>query len=198
MAMRANERGAALVVAALILLAVVGIVLAAELAALAGGGARDRVTERSLAQAREALIAYAVDRPITESVGPGYLPCPDLDDDGWAEATCGSQNGDSGQAERLGRLPWKTLGIPDLRDGHGERLWYAVSSKYKGLLNCGVSRACLDMTPDTALGTITVRDSAGTVLHDGTIAEAYRANEGGAVAVGLAPGPPPAPRQPAG
>jgi hypothetical protein len=33
-----------------------------------------------------------------------------------------------GQAERLGRLPWKTLGLPDLRDGDGERLWYAVSS----------------------------------------------------------------------
>jgi hypothetical protein len=123
-------------------------------------------------------------------VGPGYLPCPDLDDDGWAEPTCGSQNGESGQSERLGRLPWKTLGLADLRDGHGERLWYAVSSKYKGLLNCGVSRACLDMTPDIALGTISVRDRAGTLLHDGTIAEAYRAEAGGAVAVVIAAGPP--------
>ena len=134
------------------------MVLAVELAG-SGGAQRDRVSDRALAQAREALLAYAADRPINAAVGPGYLPCPDLDDDGWAEATCGSQNGDSGQADRLGRLPWKTLGVPDLRDGYGERLWYAVSSKYKGLLNCAVSRACLDMTPDAALGTITVRDA---------------------------------------
>jgi hypothetical protein len=26
--------------------------------------------------------------------------------------------------QRMGRLPWKTLRLPDLRDGHGERLWY--------------------------------------------------------------------------
>jgi len=185
---RARERGVAFVLAMLLLLAAFGMVLAVELAG-SSSAQRDRVSDRALAQAREALLAYATDRPINAAVGPGYLPCPDLDDDGWAEATCGSQNGDSGQAERLGRLPWKTLGVPDLRDGYGERLWYAVSSKYKGLLNCAVSRACLDMTPDAALGTITVRDAAGAILHDGAIAEAYRASEGGAVAVVIAPGP---------
>ena len=30
----------------------------------------------------------------------------------------------------LGRLPWRTLGLPDPRDGSGERLWYAVSRDY--------------------------------------------------------------------
>ena len=189
MARRARQRGSAFLLAMLLVFAAVGVVLAVELAASSTAAQRDRVSDRALAQAREALIAYAADRPINASVGPGYLPCPDLDDDGWAEATCGSQNGDSGQSERLGRLPWKTLGLPDLRDGSGERLWYAVSSKYKGLLNCGVSPACLDMTPDAALGTISVRDNAGSILHDGTIAEAYRAEAGGAVAVVFAPGP---------
>ena len=188
MARRGKQRGAALVIALLILLAGIGIVLAVGLAGFAAGAHRDRASERALVQAREALIAYAADRPVSHAVGPGYLPCPDLDDDGWAEATCGSQSGDSGQQDRLGRLPWKTLGLPDLRDGYGERLWYAVSSKYKGLLNCAVSRACLDMTPDAALGTITVRDPSGSVIHDGTVAEAYRAGEGGAVAVVIAPG----------
>ena len=76
-----------------------------------------RASERALAVAQEALVAHATGRPIDEAVGPGYLPCPDLDDDGWAESTCGSQDGHTGQAQRLGRLPWKTLGIPDLRDG---------------------------------------------------------------------------------
>jgi type II secretory pathway pseudopilin PulG len=186
----ARQQGTLLMVAAILLLGIAGLAFALSFAAAGSAAQRDRVTERALAQAREALIAYAVDRAITAEVGPGYLPCPDLDDDGWAEATCGSMNGDSGQAQRLGRLPWKTLGLADLRDGAGERLWYAVSSKHKGLLNCAASRACVDMSPDAALGTISVRDRSGTLLHDGTIAEPYRANEGGAVAVIIAPGAP--------
>src|SRR5262245_14636820 len=135
MGTRADERGAALLLAAILLLAGIGVALAVELTGPAAASRRDRATERALAEAREALIAYAADRPISREVGPGYLPCPDLDGDGWAEATCGSQSGDTGQADRLGLLPWKTLGIADLRDGAGERLWYAVSSKHKGLLN---------------------------------------------------------------
>lgn len=189
MAKRRAAEGSALVVAMLLVAVCIGIMLAIELAPASGGSRAARESDRALAEAREALIAYAADRPINAVVGPGYLPCPDLDDDGWAESTCGSQSGDSGQSERLGRLPWKTLGIADLRDGHGERLWYAVSSKYKGLLNCGVSRACLDMTPSSALGTISVRDSSGALVHDGTVGEAYRADAGGALAVVIAPGP---------
>jgi hypothetical protein len=46
------------------------------------------------------------------------------------------------------------------------------------------------MSPEAALGTITVRDSTGAIVHDGTIAEPYRAAEGGAVAVVIAPGAP--------
>jgi hypothetical protein len=195
---KARSRGTALVAATLALLVALGMFLVLEIAAGPGSAERERVTARALAAAREALIAYAADRPISAAVGPGYLPCPDTDNDGWAESTCGSQSGDIGQAERLGRLPWKTLGLDDLRDGHGERLWYAVSSKHKGLLNCAASRACVDMSPDAALGTITVRDNSGTLLHDGTIAEPYRAFEGGAVAVILAPGPPLARAAPGG
>jgi type II secretory pathway pseudopilin PulG len=135
-----RQHGAGLLIA---MVAIALILVSVGTLALSSSGAagRERASDRALAQAREALIAYAADRPIDVHVGPGYLPCPDLDDDGWAEATCGSLTGHLGQAERLGRLPWKTLGLPDLRDGHGERLWYAVSSRHKGLLNCAASRA---------------------------------------------------------
>ena len=184
-----RERGFALVVVCAIVAIAVATVFTTALARIAGGSTRAKATDRALASAREALIAYATSRPIDPVVGPGYLPCPDLDDDGWAESTCGSMTGETGQWQRLGRLPWKTLGLPDLRDGHGERLWYAVSSKHKGLLNCTVSAACLDMGPETALGTITVRDSSGTVMHDGTLADPYEPSAGGAVAIVLAPGP---------
>jgi hypothetical protein len=46
-------------------------------------------------------------------------------DEGSSE-TCGNKN-----VSALGRLPWKTLGSPTLRDGNGECLWYAVSGTYK-------------------------------------------------------------------
>jgi hypothetical protein len=175
---------------------VLAVLVAIGIASVLGAGwarqlsalKRDRISDAALAKAREALVGYATSRPIDNIVGPGYLPCPDLDDDGWAEATCGSQSGDIGQAERLGRLPWKTLGLDDLRDGHGERLWYAVSSKYKGLLNCTVSTECLDMSPDAALGTITVRDPTGAIVHDGTSTNLLAPGRGGAAAVIIAPG----------
>lgn len=190
MAAFSRQAGMGLVLAVLALLVFAGALGAASLSGVAGAARRERASDHALAQARDALIAYAADRPIDAAVGPGYLPCPDLDGDGWAETTCGSLAGDIGQERRLGRLPWKTLGMPDLRDGHGERLWYAVSTKYKGLLNCAASVGCVDMTPPAALGTITVRDPSGRVVHDGTIPDAARAAEGGAAAVVIAPGPP--------
>jgi len=184
------QRGAGIFLLALFLFAILASLTAIGMSTRATESQRLRITERALAHAREALVAYAAERPIDAEVGPGYLPCPDLDDDGWSEATCGSLSGHLGQAERLGRLPWKTLGLPDLRDGHGERLWYAVSSKHKGLLNCAASRDCRDLTPASALGTITVRGTRGVPFHDGAIADAARAADGGAVAVVIAPGPP--------
>ena len=186
---RTRHGGAGLLLVALFLLAVMGSLAAIGMSAYATNAQRARITERALAQAREALLAYGAERPISREVGPGYLPCPDTDDDGWAQATCGSLSGHLGQDERLGRLPWKTLGLPDLRDGHGERLWYAVSSRHKGLLNCAASRECREMTPASALGAITIRDRSGAVVHDGRLADPRRAADGGAVAVVIAPGP---------
>jgi hypothetical protein len=185
-----NQEGLALVAACLLLALALVTALTGAFARSATGPRRAAVTDLALAQAREGLIAFATARPIDAVTGPGYLPCPDTDDDGWAEPTCGSLAGDTGQWQRLGRLPWKTLGLPDLRDAWGERLWYAVSTRHKGLLNCTVSEACLDMGPDTALGTITVRDAGGHVLHDGTLATAHDAGRGGAAAVVISPGPP--------
>lgn len=185
-----KQRGAVLLAFAALLILGIAAALTTALARNLSGAHRDRASDRALAAAREALIAYATSRPLAEVAGPGYLPCPDLDDDGWAESTCGSLSGDIGQEQRLGRLPWKTLGLPDLRDGYGERLWYAVSTKYKGLLNCAASAACLDMSPDAALGTISVRDSSGALIHDARLADPSKADAGGAIAVVFAPGPP--------
>lgn len=185
-----RQRGAGIFLLAVFLFAIFVSLTAIGMSTRATEAQRQRITERALAHAREALLGYAAERPIDAEVGPGYLPCPDLDDNGWAEATCGSLTGHLGQADRLGRLPWKTLGLPDLRDGHGERLWYAVSSKHKGLLNCAASRDCRDLTPVSGLGTITVRDTRGLPIHDGTFSDPASAADGGAVAIVIAPGPP--------
>src|SRR5215470_17126053 len=113
---RSRQRG----VAAVILVALFSVILIGVLlSSLSGKSSQNQADEKSfpaLAQAQAALIAYAAGHPTL----PGRLPCPDVDNDGVEDAPCGAVG-----ANQLGRLPWKTLGIPDLRDGSGECLWYA-------------------------------------------------------------------------
>jgi hypothetical protein len=83
-------------------------------------------TARALAKAKEALIGYAATYAETHPGQPqGYLPCPDYNGNGSA-STCGT----TGHSV-IGRFPWRTLGLPPLRDGSGECLWYAVYGSYK-------------------------------------------------------------------
>ncbi|NML28041.1 hypothetical protein [Zoogloea dura] len=128
---------------------------------------------RALASARQALIGFAA--TYREQGHPnadyGYLPCPDLDGDGSAE-TCGNQ----GRAV-IGRLPWLTLNLPDLRDGAGECLWYAVSGNVKN--NPKPTALNWDSTGSFRL----VDQSGGTVALPGDPL-------GLAAAVIIAPGPP--------
>lgn len=134
---------------------------------------RDKITAAALAQAKEALIGFAARVSLTSGLPPrpGDLPCPDLHALGDAlEGT--SSTPCNGQV--LGRLPWKTLKLPDLRDSSGERLWYAVSVNFKNNARAGT------LNSDTA-GTITVRDSSGTITFDGS-------GTTGAIAVIIAPG----------
>lgn len=144
---------------------------------------RDDATNDALKQAKEALIGRAISVALTSAgqARPGDLPCPDLDDDGVAELSCGNASGTTQQSNRLGRIPWKTLGLPDLRDGYGERLWYAVSNNFKN------NTRHMPLNSDTP-GTITVRDIYGNVRFDGTLPAPGAA--GGVVAVIIAPGPP--------
>ena len=79
--------------------------------------AQEKASQLSLLQAKQALIAYAVSVYPAGDVRPGDLPCPDTNNDGKKENACGNASGSSGQAARLGRLPWRSLGLPDLRDG---------------------------------------------------------------------------------
>jgi len=174
------ERGGAAVILLCLLAAAMAASLLLQAGAAVGARERDAVTAAALARAHEALLAYAVAvSPDTAAKRPGDLPCPDLDNDGSAELTCAIA------ATRIGRLPWKTLDLSDLRDGSGERLWYALSGRFdRATANqCPVSGGPNCLNSDTP-GSITVRDASGATLHDGS-------NPGNAaVAVVIAPGGP--------
>lgn len=109
------------------LIALVVLVLGATYGLMRGLGeataqsGREDHDQAVLRQARDALVARAA----LDDNRPGSLPCPDLDDDGVAELLAGTTC-----PAYLGRLPWRTLQLPDLRDGAGERLWYVLSPPF--------------------------------------------------------------------
>ncbi len=129
-----DQQGAALLLFALIATVSLSAIL------LAGLNSKSTVSPQVkslgvLQTAREALIGYALSfSDLNANRLPGYMPCPDIDGDGVADAPCGN----AGESA-IGRLPWQTLGLPPLRDSAGECLWYAVSAAYKENPAAGLS-----------------------------------------------------------
>ncbi len=121
--MRAGQSGVALValLALIILAASYAFYRSAEL-----GDSRQEQRDsalRRLAQAKEALITYAV----IDATRPGRLPCPDLVGNGvsplLARDDCDAYGG---------WLPWKTLDLPDGSDSQGSTLYYHLSPLFGG------------------------------------------------------------------
>ena len=122
-----REAGAALLAFMLVVVVGAAFVLVSSLNANYRAYARKAISTRALSDAKAALIGYALRYPETHpGEGPGYLPCPDINNNGSAGGSCSLAGGTS-----IGRLPWKTLEINDLRDDAGQTLWYAVSDNYK-------------------------------------------------------------------
>ena len=119
---------------------------------------REQRSMNALRQAKAALIAYAASEQwqLYKTPGtyfqPGALPCPDKNDTGDADCAFGSNT-----ASMIGRLPFKTLGIEDLRDASGERLWYALSHDFRK--NQCPGTGCTTINSDT-LGQLTVTGTA--------------------------------------
>jgi len=130
---------------------------------------REERSMSALRKAKAALIAHAASEqwqlykslptlPPVAYFQPGALPCPDLDNDGDADCAMGSS-----LLSMIGRVPFKTMGIDDLRDASGERLWYALSHDFRKL-QCTVPPAppvsgCTTINSDT-LGQLTVTGMA--------------------------------------
>lgn len=168
---RHRQRGAVLMIMLVIMIIGIAAILVNSLTASKVNSARQATTSAALAQAKDALIGFAITYGDTHSgFMPGYLPCPDKaggNPEGSAELSCGAHD-----ISAIGRLPWATLDLSAFRDGDGECLWYAISGTYKdnnkttGLMNWDTD------------GQFEIYSSSGTLLSDKV------------VAVIFAPGPP--------
>lgn len=123
-----SQQGAALLIFMLILISASSYALVTKLNAATKTHTRQQTTSKALAEAKQALISYAVTYPdkVNPDYGPGYLPCPDINNNGSAGGSC-SAGGDT----TIGRFPWVTLKMNDLTDSSGQRLWYALTDNYK-------------------------------------------------------------------
>lgn len=120
-----KQRGAVLMVMLVIVVLGFAAALISSLSSSALKISQQEKTAAALAQAKDALIG----RAISDVNRPGELPCPDVDGDG--KLTINIDFGPGTLCKQwIGYLPWKTLGLPELRDGENEKLWYAVSKNF--------------------------------------------------------------------
>lgn len=113
---------------------------------------RARNSVVTLAEAKSALIGWSV----KHQTMPGVLPCPDIDNDG------SSDTSGTNCTAYIGRLPWRTLGVGDMRDNDGECLWYALSPVFRHTIPTSL-RVSFPLNSNT-VGTISLKDSSGNSL----------------------------------
>ena len=140
---RTRQRGAALLIFITLLVLAASYTLLNRLNRNQPEIVRAGDNTRVLGQARAALIGYALR---ADSHPPGQLPCPDTDNDGM------SDNCTIAGPASVGRLPWLQLGLADLRDASGERLWYVLAREFDGnqIINS-----------DTVPGSLSIDNSSG-------------------------------------
>ena len=131
-----RQHGAALLIMLVILIVGIAAVLVNSFTSSLINTARQAKTASALAQAKDALIGYAITYSDnhTNQVN-GLLPVPDLGTSrniySGEGNTAGNFSGNSTDLSVIGRLPWLALGIDSLQDGNGECLWYAVSGTFQ-------------------------------------------------------------------
>ena len=146
---RCKQQGAALLLFVIALVMAASYVLLKKVNQAPDASARERYTMKQLNLARTALLGYALNGldPVTVTVQPGRLPCPDYDLDGSSD-TC---NIISGRVQP-GRLPWLTLGLSELRDAGNEPLWYVPAIEFTGVqpINSNTNNTALRIDSGTA------------------------------------------------
>ena len=150
---RNSQRGYALII--MIVLLTMGLLYGVvnQLSLVGAKVGRAQGTQAVLLQAKEALIGFAATyRDNNSSEVFGYLPCPDTVGDGQAHPPCGSAG-----TTVVGLLPYRTLGLEDLRDSANACLWYVVSGTFKDNLKT------TPLNWDTQ-GRITIQDVNGNIV----------------------------------
>jgi len=120
-----RQRGAALLILLTIVILAMGFTLLNRLNKTPPDILRASDNSAVLAEAKAALVGFA----LSSNIRPGMLPCPDASNpnDGTSDT-----NLDGTCVAYVGYLPWQTLGLADLRDTDGERLWYALHGNFDG------------------------------------------------------------------
>ena len=152
-----KQSGVVLVAFLLLLVTGASFVFLRGLNAAATQSYRDAQTASALAEAKAALIGRAA----TDNDRPGTLPCPDLDNDGSAELFTGADC-----PAYMGRLPWRTLRLSDIRGGSDERLWYVLSPAYRDHPSAQPINSNTLGTLDVS-GTVTANDVLAIVIAPG-------------------------------
>lgn len=123
-----KQKGIALLAFALLIVVGLSAVLVNKLETNTTFYERQLQNTKILEAAKAALIGYAINFP--EVVNPdlvgGYLPCPDITNDGFSIGSC-SEAGNT----NIGLFPHETLETQEFLDASGEKLWYVVSQNFR-------------------------------------------------------------------
>jgi len=127
-----TQRGAALILMmTIIVLGIAWYTVGALSKAARSTADKEIRTGAALYAAKRALLDYvAAQAAQPDNAIPGRLPCPEplapaAGNEGIA-AGCSDNT-----ATYVGRLPWRTLGVDQIRDGDGELLWYILGRGFR-------------------------------------------------------------------
>lgn len=153
---RKNQAGISLIFFVLILVTATATAIFLYLDSSSIKIERNKKTTKALALAKVALVGHVASSSSVSAIN--YLPNPDLRvnstfPEGIQAGSVGAIN-----ISLLGKLPWRSLGLPPLKDGYDECLWYAVSGHFKS------NPPGLPLNWDTS-GQIDLIDSSGNYLH---------------------------------
>lgn len=157
---RRRQRGAALLVLITVILLASSYTLLKKLNTAKPDIVRSAGNARVLGEAKAALMGYA----LSSQTRPGALPCPDnnLDPEGndGLSDVCVENAG----LVVPGRLPWRTLGLADLRDSAGERLWYVPAVEFDG-------NTSINSDTNASLVVDTAPQIAAVIMAPGTVTD---------------------------
>lgn len=195
---RPAQRGAALLIFLIIAVTAALTYVVTNLTPEAVEMRRAQKTQEALVLAREALIGHALrHRESKPEAMYGYLPLPDLGSSRNQNVGCTQEGCDANTftgaifdvngigPSVVGRLPWRTLGVEPIRDGHGECLWLMVSALHGRIHRSAPPPVLPPMNWDT-LGQFDIVVANGSAALASVLDNAHERP----VAVIFSPGPP--------